>query len=298
MTYPRKSKRRSSKRNRNRSGSSSSEGGITPVAKRDRPDIERSPQDNKDNPNMATVQENTAERECGVSAGLSAKLNAILLGQEQLSQDVNQSLTRHSQELVALIDQKMAGLKEEVDGKLAAITNDILEVQACVVALETRWLTGVVGGQAVITGLQKRVEDMQAGLVASGVTAPAPTLIIKGLPETPAEEDEDCLLNKCHQLLAEIQVTANIASVRRIGSVERGRKPRPVSMVLRSNNDLRNIMRSKRNLKDRDGYSNVYFEPDRPAEMRNVEANIRRLTRALPDLEYRRGRVRAKDGSD
>ena len=247
---------------------------------------------------MATVQEDAAERDGGVSAGLSAKLNAILLGQEQLRQDVNQSLTRHSQELAALIEQKMAGLKEEVDGKLAAITNDLLEVQARVVALETRGLGGAVGGQAVITGLQKRVEDMQAGLVASGVTAPAPTLIVKGLPETPAGEDEDCLLNKCHQLLAEIQVTANIASARRIGSAERGRKPRPVSMVLQSDDDLRNVMRNKRNLKDRDGYSNVYIEPDRPVEMRNLEANIRRLTRALPDLEYRRGRVRAKDGSD
>ena len=69
-------------------------------------------------------------------------------------------------------------------------------------------------------------------------------------------------------------------------------------MVLQSDDDLRNVMRNKRNLKDRDGYSNVYIEPDRPAEMRNMEANIRRLTKALPDLEYRRGRVRAKDGSD
>ena len=57
-------------------------------------------------------------------------------------------------------------------------------------------------------------------------------------------------------------------------------------------------MRNKRNLGDRGGFSYVYIEPDRPAEIRNMEANIRRLTRALPDLEYRRGRVRAKDGSD
>ena len=69
-------------------------------------------------------------------------------------------------------------------------------------------------------------------------------------------------------------------------------------MVLKSDDDLGNVMRKKQNLKDRDGFSNVYIETDRPAEMRNMEANIRRLTRALPDLEYRRGRVRAKDGSN
>ena len=126
MTHPRKNKRWSSKRNRNRSGSSSSEGGITPVAKRDRPDNVRSPQDNKENPNMATMQGDAAEREDGVSAGLSTKLNAIELGQEQLRQYVNQSLTRHSLELAALIDQKMASLRGEIDGKLAAIMNDLL----------------------------------------------------------------------------------------------------------------------------------------------------------------------------
>ena len=93
-------------------------------------------------------------------------------------------------------------------------------------------------------------------------------------------------------------MTANIASARRIGSAERGRKPRLISMVLQSDDDLRNVMRNKGNLKDRDGYSNVYIEPDRPDEMRNMEASIRRLTRALPDLEYCRRRVRAKDGSN
>ena len=89
----------------------------------------------------------------------------------------------------------------------------------------------------------------------------------------------------------------------RLGSVGPGvgrRKPRPVAIPLSNVDDTKNIMRSKRNLKDSERYSRVNIEPDRPADIRALEASMRCLTRELPNVEYRRGRVvgRTQEGGE
>ena len=50
-------------------------------------------------------------------------------------------------------------------------------------------------------------------------------------------------------------------------------------------------MRNKRGLKDIQGYTGIYIEPDLPRDIRNIQAHIRRLARDNPGVEIRRGRL-------
>ena len=74
-------------------------------------------------------------------------------------------------------------------------------------------------------------------------------------------------------------------AAQRIGSEERGRKPRVVTMTLPSHDAVRQVMRYKRNLKDSQAYSRVCIEPDRPQEIRALEAIVRQLARDNPSLQ-------------
>ena len=65
-------------------------------------------------------------------------------------------------------------------------------------------------------------------------------------------------------------------------------------MTFTSLDDIKEVMRSKRKLKDTPAYSTVYIEPQRSNELRNLEANVGRLVKEHPTLEYHRGRLRNK----
>ena len=118
------------------------------------------------------------------------------------------------------------------------------------------------------------------------------TLIIKGLSEEndgAGEETMEVLIQKCQQLLAQLQITAADISARRLGTPGQGRTPRPIAMTLSSLDEVK---------QDAPAYSRVYIEPDRPREIRSLEANIRRLAREHPTLQMRRGRLVEKPAAE
>ena len=303
-----KHRRRNAKRTRN--SSSDTEGKITQEAKRDRlsvvmtdnnPDMEvvhesGVSQGMTGNPN--TNMEGQNQHESGVSQALTDKLNAIMAGQNQLRTDINANFTRQAAQLAALIDAKLAGLRQELDGKLQTITDDLQEVQARVTALEARPPPpaarapgGNMDAQELAT-LRRRLDAIESG-VASESGRSRDTLIIKGLEE-PAGETPDELMQKCGELLTHLQVTARAVAAQRIGTENQGRRPRIVAVSFTTIDDVKEVMRNKRKLKDIPAYSTVFIEPQRPAELRTLEANIRKLAKGHPTLEYHRGRLRDK----
>ena len=102
------------RRKRSRKSSSDAEQKTTPLPKRDKPSDKH-----KDN---VDVMESSAESGMATEA-LNAKLNSILEGQETLRAEITANFVQQSQQLAALIDQKLAGLRAEIDHQLGAVYN-------------------------------------------------------------------------------------------------------------------------------------------------------------------------------
>lgn len=273
---------------RSRNSSSDSEDRITQERKRDRPaDVT-----DDDGRAMATVFED------GASKALNEKLDSIVNGQAQLRTDLNNNFVKQSEQLARMIDTKLAGLRKEIDDKLEAITTELREVQTRVQVLESRDADAAAadGAQGIavpeLGEIRRRLDTLETSASQESLRARG-SLIIKGLEEAAGETVED-LMQKCQQLLAQLQVPATIAATQRLGAAGQGRKPRLVAMSLAAHDDVKRVMRNKRRLKDIPEYASVYIEPMRPAELRNLEASIRRLAKEHPTLEYKRGRVQAK----
>ena len=174
---------------------------------------------------------------------------------------------------------------------LQGITDDLRDVRARMVDLE-RVGPGDGGGADEAEGLRRRVDALEVGARAE-VSRARDTLIVKGLEEA-ADETVDTLMRQCQQLLVQLQVTARVTAAQRLGTTGQGRRPRAICMSLATLDDVREVMRNKRKLKDVAAYSSVYIEPSRPAEVRALESNVRRLAKEHPSLEYHRGRLRTR----
>lgn len=264
-------------RKRSRNSSSESEDKLTQERKRDKLADMTTPE-----ATMETVSES------GISlATVSANIDAIIAGQDKLRSDINSNFVKQSLQLSNMIDIKLAGLRTEINDKMEAMTSDLRDVQARVVALEIQDAAG-----ADFNGLpeiRQRLDTLEMAASGDVGLSRGTTLIVKGLQEAAGETVPD-IIGACEHLLAKLQVNTTLTA-RRLGVAGQGRTPRPVAMTLASVDVVKQVMRAKRNLKDVPAYSRVYIEPDRPQEIRALEANVRRLAREHPTLEVRRGRV-------
>ena len=83
----------------------------------------------------------------------------------------------------------------------------------------------------------------------------------------------------------------------RIGLKRTDTHNRPVSMWIKNDLDVQEIMKKKKFLKTSTSFKKVYIEKNKPHEVQALEANIRRLAKEHPSLEFRRGRVVTKDSA-
>ena len=251
----------------------------------------------------------TIFEDSGATEALNKKLEAIMQGQETLRKDINTNIIKQSQRLASVIDDKISGLRTEINSKVDTILADLHDLQTRVAELKKdRALPRSDDGDAgnintEVTELRRRVDDLASresgggGGNAGSVDGRAPTsVIIKGLPES-EDETKDDIIRKCQQLLDKLQANIDINTAERLGETGRGRRPRPVVMGLTTLEDVKTVMRKKRQLKDIQGYTTIYIEPMRSAEVRAMENNIRRLAKELPNVEYRRGRVQSRNAA-
>ena len=136
----------------------------------------------------------------GTTEALNAKLTSILQGQEKLRNEIAANFVQQSQQLATLIDQKLAGLRAEIDDKLTTVYNDIRDVQGRVRSLEERGIAVAADGAGSCThandvsNLQQRLDALETDKTDRSLS-----LIVKGLEETINETANDLLL-KCQQL--------------------------------------------------------------------------------------------------
>ena len=276
------------RRKRSRKSSSDAEQKTTPLPKRDKPSDKH-----KDN---VDVMASSAESGMATEA-LNAKLNSILEGQETLRAEITANFVQQSQQLAALIDQKLAGLRAEIDNKLGAVYNELRDVKRRVDDIEVRGANDAMGGAVIspddpeVVSLRRRLDVLE-----DTSTDRSLSLIVKGINETETDTTAQ-LLATCQELISQLQVTTTITAAQRLGTDTRGRKPRLVSMRLPNIEAVKMVMQNKRKLKVIQGYSSVYIEPDVPRDTRTMQANIRRLARDNPSVEMRRGRLVDKGGT-
>ena len=73
-----------------------------------------------------------------------------------------------------------------------------------------------------------------------------------------------------------------------------GRHSRTIIVEMSSNDHCLKILKKKRIPKDKSDYEHVYkmyIETNRPRHERQIEANMRRICKKVPNLEFKRGRV-------
>ena len=227
----------------------------------------------------------------GATDALNSKLKSLLQGQEKLRDEIKANFDKQSQELATLIDRKLAGLRSEIDGKLTAVYEDICDIQERVRAIEDRGTAAPEAEPSAAANTDEvRLLQQRVGALESEASGRSLTLIVKGLQESINETAHD-LLTKCQGLLTQLQIATTITAAKRIGTEDRGQRPRLIFMTLPSLEIVRQIMRNKRKLKDTNEFSNIYIEPDIPRDIRNRQANIRRFVHDNPTLEMRRGRI-------
>ena len=266
---------------RTRNSSSDSEDKITQDSKRERSDVS-----DRSGSTMGSVTEDTM-------SDLNSKLESIIEGQDKLRRDINENFIRHTKSMATLIDQKMSALRQEIDGKLQAMGQELQGVRDRVATMEAAQHDREAADGVALTGLQQRIDSLESKVsdAAEPLHEPARSkLIVKGLRESDSENERE-LLQQFEDLLSRLGVQVRAIAAVRVGSSTRGRKPRPVSFTMANEEAAKEVMRNKRHLKDIPDYSAVYIEPDRPGQVRAMEANIRRLTKELPGVTYRRGRV-------
>ena len=221
------------------------------------------------------------------------KLESIIEGQDKLRRDINENFIRHTKSMATLIDQKMSALRQEIDGKLQAMGQELQGIRDRVATMEAAQHDRAAADGVALTGLQQRIDSLESKVSDAAEPLHEPVrskLIVKGLRESDSENERE-LLQQFEDLLSRLGVQVRAIAAVRVGSSTRGRKPRPVSFTMANEEAAKEVMRNKRHLKDIPDYSSVYIEPDPPGQVRAMEANIRRLTKELPGVTYRRGRV-------
>ena len=165
----------------------------------------------------------------GATDALNSKLNSLLQGQEKLRDEIKANFDKQSQELATLIDRKLAGLRSEIDGKLTAVYEDICDIQERVRAIEDRGTAAPEAEPSAAANTDEvRLLQQRVGALESEASGRSLTLIVKGLQESVNDTAHD-LLTKCQGLLTQLQIATTITAAKRIGTKDRGQRPRLIS---------------------------------------------------------------------
>ncbi len=124
-------------------------------------------------------------------------------------------------------------------------------------------------------------------------------LIVKNLKEED-DEDEEIIQGKINALFSEMELAhLDILSEKkpiRIGLKRKNPEHnRPVSVWVKNDHAVHDIMKKKKILRTSTAFVKVYIEMNKSLAVQVMEANIRRLAKEHFSLEFRHGRVITKD---
>ena len=106
------------------------------------------------------------------TADVQAQLAAIAAGQKSMIDVINANFVRQSQSLAAMIDDRLASLRDELNGKLRAMQDEIQELRDRLIAVEARPASDPVA-DADAALIYRRLDTLERR-AADGADATAP----------------------------------------------------------------------------------------------------------------------------
>ncbi|VDI21972.1 Hypothetical predicted protein [Mytilus galloprovincialis] len=119
-------------------------------------------------------------------------------------------------------------------------------------------------------------------------------LIFKNVNYTDDGDSTESLKAYVDGLLSNLDLNFTSLNVQRIGNHNNGtdqQRPKPLIVTFHNAKDRIDVLKKKRLLNTKDDYKNIYIETDRTRQERMQEANIRRIVKKIPELEFKGGRV-------
>ena len=171
---------------------------------------------------------------------------------------------------VELCEQRMSVVEDNTNDKLCAVTTKLNDLTDN------------------MTQRLAHIENV-AGAATQLATS---SIVVKNVPEN-ADETPEILRQSVAHLFDTIEPGGyKITNLYRVGDT--GRRPRVTIVEMATSEDCQNILKKKSKLKDINEYKGVYIENNRPRHERQMEFNMRKLCKNIPNVEYRRGRVHEK----
>ena len=176
------------------------------------------------------------------------------------------------------LQKKLDSVKTELESSIKELKNDLyLEIGALRAKIDSV--------EAKVLTLEKETSP-QEGPGNSDLN-----IIVKNLEEPKADEPdpEGYLTKSVLEIFEELSVEVNVKTVVRS---EFGSRPlKPVIVTVSNREEINQVLKAAHNLKNSTSWSKIYLERDRTRQERMLEANLRRLVRASPNLEFRKGRI-------
>lgn len=207
------------------------------------------------------------------------------------------------------IQNNMAGMRTDMDNRLHQLNISVAElgtkmenlntrVEMCehrmnVVEDNTTEKLGTVNTKLndITVNMTQRLAHME-NVAGAAAQIAISSIVVKNVPENP-DETPEILRQSVTNLFNTLDPGEyTITNLYRVGDA--ARRPRVTIVEMGSSDDCQKILRKKSKLKDSNDYKGVYIENNRPRHERQMEFNMRKLCKNLPNVEYRRGRVHEK----
>ena len=202
-------------------------------------------------------------------------LQNLQQGQIQLQQTIDSSVKKLKEELETVIEEKLKTFKDSVKGDLDKMTADITALTVRVNEVESH------------TNQHHTKPDDQVA---------EKTVLVKGLEESP-EETMDTIKVKFEEILQKIDVkkeNIHIVHSERLNA-NVGGKPKHLKLVLGSKQERSTNMKNKRKLaKEDSSFKEVFIEPWLTKQELTLQANLRKIAKAVPQLSMKSGKLVTK----
>ena len=213
--------------------------------------------------------------------------------------------TKVTQNVRKAIDDKVKGIKKDLDSELTRVKNHIKETEKGVlrvketiipilderIADELEEIRNKVEG--IEKGLKEQKRDSVSNMQGIGEDTRIKNIIIRNFPE---RLDED-IKKRVHYMIRD---TLNLKNIRVVEAVRLPNKNRSnpgiVKATLDSKESKQLVMQHKKKLKDSTRYCKAFIENDVPAAQRAINANFRAVLHALGEsnLQLRGSRISSR----
>lgn len=200
--------------------------------------------------------------------------------QESMRKSLEQRMTNLEKNFTREIKENMDKLKSEMTLEFAQVDNKIKELETKMKDVEFK--------------LTQNVN------IENSANSVHPKLVFKNVQPID-NESEESLKVYANGLLRALELDFDVLKVERITAhlnrtaASPNQRPKPLIVSFADETQRTNVLRNKRKLKNNENFSNIYIEPDRSRRERMQEANMRRLVKAIPDLEFKSGRIVQKE---